>query len=132
MLKRLLSAFAATLLISGCASYKLGSSSAALDYATIFVAPPRNQSTIPQLEDPLNIAIREGVGRARKFEVTVDSLLSLRSLKEPDTYYFRDRALTVTVDVFTDSGQVSAERQAAVEIARKIAVDATELIQEVW
>lgn len=168
MLRPLLITLAALATLSGCASYHLGSSGK-LEYSTIFVAPPRNNSTLPQLEGPTNAALRKAieeasklsiasratsdailelailssdreiaavlpsdVGLARKLDVIFEVELSLRSTAVPDTYYIRARTFTVAIDIFTDSGQITAERQAVPEIARKIAQRATEIIQDVW
>lgn len=158
----------ATLLLASCASYQLGNP-ASLSYRSVHVAPPRNLSTLPQIEGAVNTALRkelaqsaslelasdsqsdvvleitildskrriaavtaDDVGRGRKFELSVDLALSLRRTGTPDDYLIRDRAFTVTQDVFTDSGQVNAEYQGTVEIARSIAVRAAEIIQDHW
>lgn len=168
MLRPFLIALIALTALSGCASYKLGSSGK-LEYSAIFVAPPRNLSTLPQLEGPTNAALRNAieeasklsiasrssadailelaiihvdreiaavspndVGRARKLEVSFEVQLTLRSTTAPDTYYIRERPFTVTIDIFTDSGQINAERAAIPEISRKIADRAAEIIQDAW
>lgn len=154
-------------LLAGCASYQMGAPSA-LPYSSIEVASPRNESTLPQIEAPLSVALRqaiqesqslrldsnggsavleitvleakrdiaaalaEDVGRARKFELTLNLALSLRKPGAGDEYFFRDRLFSVTQDIYTDSGQITAEYQATPEIARVIAVRATEILEDLW
>lgn len=48
------------LALSGCASYQLGET-AALPYHSIYVAPPKNLSTLPQFEAPLAAALRQSL-----------------------------------------------------------------------
>ncbi len=152
----------------GCASYQLGNPSQP-DYGSIRVAPPRNESSLPQAEAPIATALRqaiqqsgdlefssattadsvleltlleisrpiaaalsEDVGRGRKFELVAQLSLSLRREGDSENYLIRDRTFTVRQDIFSDSGQIDAERQATPELARKIAERAAQILQEAW
>lgn len=50
----------AALFLNGCASYQLGNT-AALPYKSISVSPPVNLSSLPQVEGPLNAALRKAI-----------------------------------------------------------------------
>lgn len=50
----------AVLLLHGCASYQLGEP-ARLPYRSVSVSPPKNLSTLPQLEGALNSALRQTI-----------------------------------------------------------------------
>lgn len=50
----------ASLFLGGCASYKMGSPTE-LPYKSISVSPPVNHSSLPQLEGPLNAALRNAI-----------------------------------------------------------------------
>ena len=54
-------ASASVLLSGGCASYQLGSATAELPYRAIYVAPPRNETNLPQLEAPMAVALRHAI-----------------------------------------------------------------------
>lgn len=163
----LFGAIGATLL-GGCASYQMGTP-AALPYRTISIAPPINHSTLPQLEGPLNAALRQAiqqdgalslatgsqsdatlvitiletrrniaavsaadVGRGRKFEFVVELELSLRKTNATGQHFIESRPLSVTQDIYADSGLVDAEYQAIPEISRKIATRVTETLVDLW
>lgn len=168
MLRAFLVFIAASTALSGCASYQLGQPRTAA-YQAIYVAPARNQSALPQLEAPVNAAVRqalgrseaftlanegdadakleirlieakremaavlsEDVGRARKVQLVVEVAVDLKNASQPGSFYIRDRRFVITQDVFTDSGQVSAEYQAGPELADQIATRVTELLADTW
>jgi hypothetical protein len=142
---------------------------ASLPYQSVKVAPPVNLSTLPQLEGPLNAALRQAiqsstaltletgnapdailevtiqeihrgiaavsaadVGRGRKFELSVALEVSLRKEDGSGQYYFRSRPLSITQDIYTESGLVDAEYQAVPEISRAIALRVTESLVDLW
>lgn len=74
----------------------------------------------------------DDVGRARKFELTLLLSVSLRDTADSSKFYFRDRTITVTQDIYTDSGQITAEYQATPELARLAATQVSELIVDLW
>lgn len=49
-----------SLILGGCASYQTGSPDA-LPYSSVSVSPPRNLSSLPQMEGPLNAAVRQAI-----------------------------------------------------------------------
>lgn len=49
-----------SLLLGGCASYHSGSPQA-LPYSSVSVSPSRNLSSLPQIEGPLNAAVRQAI-----------------------------------------------------------------------
>ncbi|MBC2607664.1 LPS assembly lipoprotein LptE [Pelagicoccus albus] len=71
-------------LLSGCASYQLGTPSP-LPYETIAVAPPLNKTTLPQIEGPLNAALRQSLQRSSSVKLSTgsaaDGILSLTLLE---------------------------------------------------
>ena len=60
MLKTVFASIAAIALLAGCASYHLGSPGA-LDYSTVYIAPPLNQTTLPKLESAVDVALRKAI-----------------------------------------------------------------------
>lgn len=56
------------LFLSGCASYQIGEP-APLPYRAISVSPPKNLSTLPQLEGPLAAALRQAILQAGSLEL---------------------------------------------------------------
>ena len=62
----------ASLLLGGCASYHLGEP-AALPYSSVAVSPPRNLSTLPQLEGPLNAALRQAIQQSGQLSLATGS-----------------------------------------------------------
>ncbi|MDQ8179309.1 LptE family protein [Pelagicoccus sp. SDUM812005] len=158
----------ASLFLGACASYQMGTS-VELPYRSVSVAPPSNHSTLPQLEGPLNAALRQAlqssselklstsdsadailevsvleirrdiaavsasdVGRGRKFELSVDLELSLKKGDGSGQYFFKSRPLTLTQDIYTDSGLIDAEHQAVPEISRQIAARISESLVDLW
>src|SRR5690606_25886317 len=88
--------------------------------------------TIVEAHRDIAAALAEDVGRARKFELTLDLSLSLRKPGETDDYFLQDRLFNVTQDIYTDSGQITAEYQATPELARTIATRAAEILEDLW
>ncbi len=158
----------ASLFLGACASYQMGAP-ADLPYRSIAVAPPKNHSTLPQIEGPLNAALRQAiqtsgelsletegasdatlqvsvletrrhiaavsasdVGRGRKFELTIELELSLQKGDGSGQYFFQSRPLTISQDIYADSGLVDAEHQAIPEISRQIANRVTETLVDLW
>ncbi|MBD5780474.1 hypothetical protein IEN85_13315 [Pelagicoccus sp. NFK12] len=62
----------ATLFLGGCSAYQMGTSNA-LPYKSIVVAPPTNLSTLPQLEGPLNAALRHAVQSSVELSLATSS-----------------------------------------------------------
>ena len=168
MLRAFLVFLAASTALSGCASYRLGQPRAA-DYQAIYIAPARNESALPQLEAPVNAAVRqalsrseafslanesdadakleirlieakremaavlsEDVGRARKLQLVVEVGVDLHNTRQPGAFYIRDRRFVVSQDIFTDSGQISAEYHAGPALADEIATRVAELLADTW
>lgn len=158
----------ASLLFGGCTAYQMGTP-ATLPYKSIAVAPPSNYSSLPQLEGPLNAALRKAiqssgelalatngdpdatlevsvlevrrdiaavsasdVGRGRKFELSTKLEISLKKGDGTGQYYFQSRPLSITQDIYTESGLVDAEYQAVPEISRQIASRVAESLVDVW
>ena len=55
-------------LLSGCASYQLGQPRP-VEYQAIYVAPTLNQTVLPQLEAPVNHAVRQALARSGVFQL---------------------------------------------------------------
>lgn len=157
------------LLLSGCATYQMGTS-AQLPYQNIAVGAPRNFSSLPQIEGPLNAALRQAIqsskplaiasaneadailevtlldirrstaaanpqdlGRGRKFTLVLQLEYSLRKPGDSEeVYFYRGRPLTITRDIYSDSGQVDAEYQAIPAISQEIAARVTEKLVDLW
>ncbi|MDQ8185635.1 LPS assembly lipoprotein LptE [Pelagicoccus sp. SDUM812002] len=160
--------FIASILLGGCATYQMGNP-VTLPYSSIYVAPPQNYSNLPQLEGPLNAALRQAiqssgdlslasgntadatleisileirrniaavsasdVGRGRKFEILVELEISLRKGDGSGQYFFESRPLSITQDVYTESGLVDAEYHAVPEISRQIADRVAQSLVDLW
>jgi hypothetical protein len=77
-------------------------------------------------------AVREGdTGLARKFNVTLDALCTLR-LPASGKVLFENRLIQVTREVFTDSGQLQAEYQVLPLLADALAAKVTRATLDVW
>lgn len=72
------------LLFSGCASYQMGET-VKLPYKAIAVTPPLNTSNLPQLEGPLNAALRQEILQSGALELArqgnQDATLSITVLE---------------------------------------------------
>ncbi len=74
----------------------------------------------------------QDVGRGRKFEMQFDVLCSLYRNNGNNDIIFQNRSISVSQDIFADSGQVNAEHQAGPEISRKISQRVANLLTDVW
>lgn len=62
----------ASLLFSGCASYQLGTP-AELPYQSLSISAPRNLSSLPQIEGPLNAALRKEIQRTGSIKLATQA-----------------------------------------------------------
>ncbi len=62
----------AALFLGACASYQMGTPSD-LPYKSISIAPPKNLSTLPQIEGPLNAALRKAIQQSGTLKLSTDS-----------------------------------------------------------
>lgn len=77
-------------------------------------------------------AVREGdTGLARKFNVTLDALCTLR-LTGTGKVVFENRLIQATREVFTDGGQLQAEYQVLPLLADALAAKVTRAALDVW
>jgi hypothetical protein len=77
-------------------------------------------------------AVREGdTGLARKFNVTLDALCTLR-VPGTGQVIFENRLIQATREVFTDSGQLQAEYQVLPLLADALAAKVTHASLDVW
>ena len=77
-------------------------------------------------------AVREGdTGLARKFNVTLEALCSLRDNRSGKAV-FEGRTIAATREVFTDGGQLQAEYQALPLLAESLAAKITRASLDVW
>ncbi|EDY84476.1 hypothetical protein VDG1235_4107 [Verrucomicrobiia bacterium DG1235] len=74
----------ASLILSGCATYQLGEPTE-LPYQSVSIAPPRNFSTLPQIEGPLNAALRHSLQRSGALSLasgsSADAILEITVLE---------------------------------------------------
>ncbi len=62
----------ASLLLGACSSYQMGTP-VDLPYTSISIAPPKNFSTLPQIEAPLNAALRKAIQQSGALKLSTDS-----------------------------------------------------------
>lgn len=74
----------------------------------------------------------EDVGRARKFELTLTFEVTLKDARDPSRIYLSGKSISLTQDIYTDSGQVTAEYQATPELAQRIASLTLQELVELW
>lgn len=159
---------AGLLLLAGCAHYQLGTGTK-LSFSTLYVAPVRNASGLPQAQAIVStqvrqafindgrvalaaspaaadatlevdlisysrqaaVSLRTDTGLARTFNVTLNARCTLRD-NRTGRVLFANRPLSVTKEVFTDSGQLQAEYQNVPLLAQTLAQDVMHAVLDVW
>lgn len=73
----------------------------------------------------------QDTGLARKYALTLMANCSLENLTRGSPY-FRNRTVSVTQDIFLDSGQTQAETQAIPLLSKKLAEAIADEVLQVW
>src|SRR6185312_10866281 len=87
--------------------------------------------TIKDYHREMTVAREDDTGLARKFDVTLGTVCTLRDNRAGKVLFTR-RTVAVHRDVFTDSGQLQAEYQMLPVLAETLAQKISHTVLDVW